>query len=194
MKTLTNNLVFRPPQARKLAIEWTAEEFSAIYIKHKPVIYHLSARYLGDPQMAEDATQEVFLKAFRRWKQFRGDSSLKTWLCQIAINHCLNLNSSWQERHICADDDGSVFERESCPRGTPTDILEAKELGQRIQQTLDLLSEEYQLLLWLVGEARLSYEEIAAVVGQSPTAVRGKMHRARKRFARLFNRNAQAAA
>jgi RNA polymerase sigma-70 factor (ECF subfamily) len=189
MKTLTNNLVYSPREKRKLAIEWSAEEFSAIYIKHKPVIYHLSRRYLGDAQMAEDATQDVFLKAFRRWKQFRRESSLQTWLCQIAINHCLNLNSSWQERHVDFNTDDTVLERETIGTDSPPRVLEAKELGQRIQQTLDRLSEEYQLLLWLVAESRLSYEEIASVVGQSPAAVRGKMHRARKRFVRLFNQN-----
>jgi len=44
MKTLTNNLEFCPPQKTKLAIAWRVEEFSAIYIKHKPVIYPVKLR------------------------------------------------------------------------------------------------------------------------------------------------------
>ena len=69
-------------------------------------------------------------------------------------------------------------------------VLETKELGQRIQQTLDALSDEYRLLLLLVADEELSYEEIAALVGQSADAVRGKLHRARKAFAVLFEKTA----
>jgi RNA polymerase sigma-70 factor (ECF subfamily) len=187
VKKLTDNLVSCSEPTKKLAVEWSAEEFSSIYIQHKPAIYHLSLRYLGNLQMAEDATQEVFLKALRKWKQFRGESSFRTWLHQIAIHHCLNLNSTWQERHVCFNTDNSVLERAATEIASPINALEAKELGRQIQQTLRRLSQEYQLLLWLVAETELSYSEIAAIVGQSPSAVRGKMHRARKRFALLFN-------
>jgi RNA polymerase sigma-70 factor (ECF subfamily) len=67
-------------------------------------------------------------------------------------------------------------------------VLETKELGQRIQKTLDALSDEYRLLLLLVADEELSYEEIAALVGQSSDAVRGKLHRARKAFAARFEK------
>jgi DNA-directed RNA polymerase specialized sigma24 family protein len=67
-------------------------------------------------------------------------------------------------------------------------ILEIKELGHRIQKTLDGLSGEYRLLLLLVADKELSYDEIGTLVGQSPDAVRGKLHRARKAFAAQFEK------
>ncbi len=67
-------------------------------------------------------------------------------------------------------------------------VLETKELGQRIQKTLDALSDEYRLLLLLVADEELSYEEIATLVGQTADAVRGKLHRARKTFAAHFEK------
>jgi len=73
---------------------------------------------------------------------------------------------------------------------SPLRVLETKELGQRIQQTLDRLSEEYRLLLLLVADEELSYEQIGVLVGQSTDAVRGKLHRARKTFAALFEQSA----
>ena len=68
-------------------------------------------------------------------------------------------------------------------------VLETKELGQRIQNALNALSDEYRLLLLLVADQELSYDEIAAVVGQSADAVRGKLHRARKSFAAHFEKS-----
>ena len=69
---------------------------------------------------------------------------------------------------------------------SPLRVLEIKELGRRIQKTLDALPAEYRLLLLLVADKELSYEEIGTLVGQSADAVRGKLHRARKAFAAQF--------
>ena len=69
-------------------------------------------------------------------------------------------------------------------------MLETKELGERIQTALDGLTEEYRLLLLLVADEELSYDEVAALTEQTPDAVRGKLHRARKAFAALFQKTA----
>ena len=166
--------------------EWVAEEFSSLYNEHSRAIYYLTLRYLGDPQKAEDATHDVFLKAFRALNQFRGEASVRTWLYRIAINHCQNLGQSWHNRHVQTGADDTVWENAPARTDSPLRVLETKELGQRIQQALDALSDEYRLLLLLVADEELSYEEIGALVGQSTDAVRGKLHRARKSFAAQF--------
>ena len=71
---------------------------------------------------------------------------------------------------------------------SPLRVLEIKELGQRIQQTLDGLPPEYRLLLLLVADQQMSYKEIATLTEQSPDAVRGKLHRARKAFIAQFQK------
>jgi RNA polymerase sigma-70 factor (ECF subfamily) len=68
--------------------------------------------------------------------------------------------------------------------------LETAELGERIQKTLDALPEEYRLLLLLVADEKLSYDEVASLTQQSSDAVRGKLHRARKVFIQAFNKTA----
>jgi RNA polymerase sigma-70 factor (ECF subfamily) len=167
---------------------WVSLEFASLYDKHSRAIFYLALRFLGDPQKAEDATHDVFLKAFRRLDQFRGEASIRTWLYRIAINHCQNLCQSWHNRNIQANSDDLVFEAAVARTDSPLRVLETKELGQRIQKTLDALSDEYRLLLLLVADEELSYEEIAALVGQSADAVRGKLHRARKAFAAHFEK------
>jgi RNA polymerase sigma-70 factor (ECF subfamily) len=170
--------------------DWPAPEFATLYEEHSRPIYYLTLRFLADPQKAEDATHDVFLKAFRRLDQFRGEASVRTWLYRIAINHCQNLCQSWHNRHMqtCADD--TLWENTAAGTDSPLRVLETKELGQRIQQALDALSDEYRLLLLLVADEELSYEEMAVLVGQSSDAVRGKLHRARKAFAAQFAKTA----
>lgn len=165
-------------------------ELDRIYEEHSRPIYSLALRMLGDPTQAEDATHDVFLKAYRKLGEFKGNSTIRTWLYRITINHCQNLLQTWHRRHIHTTDDETVWERAAVSAESPLRVLETKELGQRIQKALDGLSEEYRLLLLLVADEKLSYEEIGALTGQTSDAVRGKLHRARKTFAALFNQSA----
>ncbi|MGA2863955.1 MAG: sigma-70 family RNA polymerase sigma factor [Verrucomicrobiota bacterium] len=165
-------------------------EFAELYLEHSRAIYYLALRLLGDPQKAEDATHDVFLKAFRKMEQFRRESTWRTWLYRIAINHCRNLQQAWHERHIFTNADDAVWESAAARTDSPLRVLESKELGQRIQKALDGLPAEYRLLLLLVADEQLSYEQVGALTEQSPDAVRGKLHRARKVFAVLFEKTA----
>jgi RNA polymerase sigma-70 factor (ECF subfamily) len=165
-------------------------ELDAIYEEHSRPIFYLALRMLGDPTQAEDATHDVFLKAYRKLGDFKGDSSIRTWLYRITINHCQNLLQTWHRRHIHSTDDEAVWERAAGAADSPLRILETKELGQRIQKALDALPEEYRLLLLLVADEKLSYDEVGELTGQTSDAVRGKLHRARKTFAAIFNQSA----
>jgi RNA polymerase sigma-70 factor (ECF subfamily) len=162
--------------------------FADLYHEHSKAVYYLALRYLGDPQRAEDVTHDVFLKVYRKLDEFRGEAAFRTWLYRITINHCHNLQASWHNRHITTTDDEAILDSAAAPAvgESPLRILEVKELGQRIQQTMDALTPEYRLLLLLVADEELSYEEIAELTGQSADAVRGKLHRARKAFAARF--------
>ena len=164
--------------------------FAELYTEHSRAIYYLCLRLLSDPDKAEDATHDVFVKAFRKVGQFRGESSWRTWLYRIAINHCRNLQAAWQERHMVSNVDEAVWETTPAQADSPLRVLELKELGQRIQKALDALPPEYRLLLLLVADQQLSYEQVGALTHQSADAVRGKLHRARKAFTVLFQKTA----
>src|SRR6266536_4973152 len=170
--------------------KWAVPEFGAIYEAHSRQIYYLALRFLGDPAQAEDAAHDVFLKAYRKLGEFRGDSAMRTWLYRIAINHCKNLLQTWHQRNMISNADDAVWEGAVAGTENPLRALEVKELGQRIQKTLAALPEEYRLLLLLVADERLSYDEMAALTEQSADAVRGKLHRARKAFIAHFHKSA----
>ena len=180
-----NQTCEEPESLQSEAPRIVSEDLNTLYTAHSRAIFYLALRFLGDPQKAEDATHDVFLKALRKLDQFRGEASARTWLYRIAINHCRNLQQTWHERHMFPSSDSPVWEQ-SAGGDSPLRILETKELGARIQKTLDGLPPEYRLLLLLVSDQELSYEQGGALTDQSSDAVRGKLHRARKAFAALF--------
>ena len=189
-----NTIVSEPQAERECPDEPQAglksSEFGELYTEHNRPIYYLCLRMLSDPGKAEDATHDVFIKAFRKMNQFRGESSWRTWLYRIAINHCHNLQAAWNDRHMLTNADEAIWETTAAKTDSPLRVLETKELGQRIQKTLDGLPPEYRLLLLLVADEQLSYEQVGALTDQSADAVRGKLHRARKAFAALFQQTA----
>jgi len=177
--------------AGKPVLPETPRDFAALYETHSRAVYYLALRYLGDPAKAEDATHDVFLKAYRKWGEFRGEASHRTWLYRITVNHCHNLRQSWASRNLVSNADEAVWESATARTDSPLRVLETKELGQRIQTALDSLPKEYRLLLLLVADQELSYDEVATLTGQTADAVRGKLHRARKAFGALFAKTDQ---
>jgi RNA polymerase sigma-70 factor (ECF subfamily) len=160
-------------------------ELEAIYREHARSVYYLALRMLGEAAQAEDAAHDIFLKVFRKFSQFEGNSTIRTWLYRITINHCQNILRSWHHRNIQGGDE-NFLEKIGPQTETPLRVLEIKELGGQIQKALDALPEEYRLLILLVADEKLSYDEVGVLTSQSSDAVRGKLHRARKAFAIAF--------
>lgn len=161
--------------------------FDAIYQEHAKPIYYLALRMLGNASQAEDAAHDVLLKAYRNQHQFRGESGIRTWLYRITINHCQNLLKSWHHRTMVNNLEPGFLESSPGEAESPLRVLENTELGERIQSTLQSLPEEYRLLILLVADQQLSYEEMGELTNQSGDAVRGKLHRARKAFSAAFH-------
>ena len=166
--------------------DWETAEHTTLYEEHSRSIYYLALRMLSNPEQAEDATHDVFLKAFRKLDTFRGAAKMRTWLYRIAINHCRNLLRSWHHRTMVSNAADAIWQKTPSAGDSPLRVLETKELGERIQKILDQLPEEHSLLLLLVASEKLSYGEIGELTEQSADAVRGKLHRARKAFRAAF--------
>jgi RNA polymerase sigma-70 factor, ECF subfamily len=190
VESFVEETVVRQNAPESPALSSAPAEFSSLYEAHSRFVYYLALRFLGEPERAEDVTHDVFLKVYRKLNEFRGDSSIRTWLYRITINHCRNLTRSWNNRNLLTNADDAVWDTSATDDASPLQVLEMKELGQRIQAVLDQLPPEYRLLLLLVADQELSYDEIGSLTEQSADAVRGKLHRARKAFATLFRKTA----
>src|ERR1700733_14353767 len=110
---------YAPPPA-----DWVSTEVATLYAGHTRSIYYLTLRFLGDPQKAEDATHDVFLKAFRKSDQFRGQASIRTWLYRIAINHCQSFSQSWNERQVHSKADEAMWDNLVAKTDSPLRVLE----------------------------------------------------------------------
>ena len=131
-------------------------------------------------------TQEIFYQVYRNLANFEGKSQFYTWLYRIALNHCSNLRSSWHARNVHTQEDESVIEQAAGASASPFRDVEMSELGRRIQRALDGLQEEYRILLLLVADQELSYDEIADVLNTTRAAVKSLLFRAREEFRQVY--------
>lgn len=133
--------------------------------------------YLGDRHLAEDVSQEVFLRAYHHWNSFKGNSRVKTWLTRITINVSkdkLRLKRTTAEEPT---DPGLL-------QGNPRKSVEEEALA-RLDRTIILqyvmkLPAHYHEVLYLYYYSELSTKEIAEVVEAPEGTVRGRLHRARE--------------
>jgi RNA polymerase sigma-70 factor, ECF subfamily len=139
---------------------------------------------LQNETQAEDAAQDIFVKAYQQLKGFHGRSEFSTWLYRIAVNHCLDLRRKSSRKPT------ESLENLTQQPGTPgpEEALEKKDLAERL---LAGLSEAERAALVLRESQGLSYEEIALVLKISTDAVKSRLKRARENIeqkARHFSR------
>ena len=142
----------------------------------------LCTSLLCDPTLAEDAAQEIFLKAYKALEKFRGESAFSTWLYRIAANHCKDLlrkrarekTESWDallEEHGDQVQELLVSAKGSGSGDPNTELADA---------VLSQLPPDYRLLLTLREVQGLSYEELADTLHCSVDAIKARLQRARQ--------------
>lgn len=151
-----------------------------------------NCRYLTrSHEAAEDLAQEVFVKAFFALRSFEGRSSFRTWLQRIKVNHCLNHLRRTQGAVMVDLDDQVAAGHEALrlPPSADVDIDAAKD-RDRIVAVLDGMSDTLRIPLMLRDGDGHSYEDIAAELGISLSAVKMRIKRAREEFRLRFSAGA----
>ena len=137
-------------------------------------LLRLCCAYLRDTDLARDAVQETFLKAYRRMDRFRGNASEKTWLVRIAVNTCKDmLRGSWF-RHV---DRSAVLEDLPLPVSPPS--VEHIALTSAIMA----LPGKYREVILLHCGQGMTIRETAQALGITPPAVINRLNKARRSLA-----------
>jgi RNA polymerase sigma-70 factor, ECF subfamily len=159
---------------RVLAGDPSAER--ALYDAHVDRVFRLVYRIAGDPDRAQDYTQETFIRAFARLADFRGEAALSTWLGSIAISITLNgLRKVTRQlaREVDLDD---TLTAGKGPAGTDPDLKD------RMAQAIDDLPDGYRTVFVMHDVEGYTHEEIAGSLGVHPGTSKAQLFRARARL------------
>lgn len=163
----------------RLAAEGDSEAFERLYRSHVERIHALVRRLLG-PQEAEDVTQDVFVRAWRKLHTFRGESGFHTWLHRLAVNVALSRRGSFARLRT----------RFPLVDALPTTAAPAAPAGLRmdLERALGALPEGARQVFVLHDVEGYKHHEIAELMGVSVGTSKSQLHRARMEMRRCLER------
>jgi RNA polymerase sigma-70 factor (ECF subfamily) len=147
--------------------------FAEIYMRYKRAVYEYCYRLLQNRQIAEDATQNTFIKIQQGIQELRVVSSFKAWMFTIARNEVYAHLRRARSNGLEGNED--VWEVES-----PHEEFVHQEQAELVQRLLAELKPEYREVLLLVEYEQMSYAEIASVTGATLSSVESRIFKARK--------------
>jgi RNA polymerase sigma-70 factor (ECF subfamily) len=158
--------------------------FNCLVEQYQRLVYSVSLRMLGDPERAEDATQDTFISAYRAISKFRG-GSFKAWIMRITSNAChdkMRVARRSQAASLdCLIEESGDFIRDDRAE-SPEEYALRRELGRTIGEGLAVLPEDQRLVVVLCDVQGLSYEEAAEAMKCSLGTVKSRLNRGRTRL------------
>lgn len=157
--------------------------FDVIVRRHQRAVYRLCYRFVPNHEDASDLSQEVFLKAFRALRSFRGHSSLGTWLYRISVNVCLNRVSVKAPRFEPIDDQAPI----QTQADSPADQVLSQERAARMRALVARLPNKQRTALVLRVYQGMSHQQVADVLGITVGAVKANVFHGLKNLKRLMS-------
>ncbi|MEN8242559.1 MAG: sigma-70 family RNA polymerase sigma factor [Chloroflexota bacterium] len=159
--------------------------FSRLVEVYQKPVYNLCYRMLGNAGDAEDAAQETFIRAYKAIKRYDPSRKFSTWLLTIASNYCIDQHRRRKLPTFSVDE----FENPDIPEKAPG--MEARlvqnEHQQQIAELLDELKPKDRSAVIMRYWYDYSYEEISEALSLSVSAVKSRLHRARKTLAEVWS-------
>ena len=152
----------------------------ALYDAHAPRVYRLVHRLCADGELAQDLTQDTFIKAFDQLRTFRGDAALSTWLHRIAVTVTMNgmrKVKRFREREIDVDTELPATSSES-----PDDV----DLRERVKAAIDALPEIYRTTIIMHDIEGYTHMEIAETLAVAEGTCKSRLSHARAQLRRVL--------
>ncbi|MCY3765161.1 MAG: sigma-70 family RNA polymerase sigma factor [Gemmatimonadetes bacterium] len=164
--------------------EGDQKAFRVLVERYEGRVYNLACSILGDREIARDAAQTAFIRAYQALPRFRADSAFYTWLYRIAVNVCLNAAQKEKRRRDSTSldtllDSGHFSTEHLWEHRTPAGDFERLRLQETIQEVLNLISPDHRLVIVLKDIEGMSQEEISWTLNCSVGTVKSRLSRAR---------------
>ena len=171
----------------KKSLKGDNEAFGELILKYENFVYNTVYHAIGNRDDAFDVSQEVFIKAFRALKNFRGDCKFSTWLYRIAINASKDYIREKSKRRTVSLSDWTDEENGNKPPDIIEDSIDAKpeesyernETRDSVRKAIANLSEDHRNVIVLRDIEGYSYEEIADMLNLEIGTVKSRISRAR---------------
>lgn len=169
--------------------------FARLVDRHSVSVFNLTLRIVGNREDAEEAAQDVFVRAYRNLDRFRGDARFSTWLYRIAVN--VSLSSARRSRRdlsttsLSESEDGedALPVQVPDPAANPAERFEQAEFREQVRNMVAALPPMYSAVISMYHIQSLSYDEIADALELPIGTVKARLFRARAALRKLIYRS-----
>lgn len=174
MNELTEDILIRAGQG-------DIQAFEEVYKASSSFVYNVAYRVIGNQEDAQEVTQEVFMSIYNKLKDFRFQSSFKTWVYRITANQAINRSKKESKTR----NKTSAFDEQIDPPAVEADVktnIDKEDNERKVEELLNELNPDQRACVILRNMEGLSYEEIAQSLNININTVRSRLKRARERL------------
>lgn len=162
----------------KLAIDNYEVVLDELMSNYGQQILQLVYSYVNNQAIAEDLTQDIFVKCYQSLHTYKGKSSMKTWLWRIAINHCKDYLKSWYNKKVITAENETFYvglQNESAEQT----VIQQDEDARLVKEVMNLPI-KYREIIYLFYFEELLMREIAVIIGINESTVKTRIRKAKK--------------
>jgi len=161
------------------------EAFSLLFEQYSGRLFWVAYQMLRNREDALDAVQDTFIKVINAIERFDTSRKFYTWVCQILINHCVDRMRVMQSRSpVSFEDVGAPPAQQE----TPEHLIAKDETKRQVFSVMSRMPETYRTVLILREIEGLSCKEIGEMLGVTHATIRWRLHRARRMFRRVWEK------
>ena len=164
------------------AVQGDNDAFARIVEAYQRPVYNLAYRMLGSQDDAEDATQETFVRVFTKLRTYDTRRKFSSWVLSVASHYCVDRLRRRRPSVSMEEMQGWRWVPDERPRPEERALLGQRELAMR--EMLERLPPQYRLAIVLRYWHDMSYEDIAEATQSTVSAVKSRLHRARREMAK----------
>ncbi|MBS1920710.1 MAG: RNA polymerase sigma factor [Bacteroidetes bacterium] len=158
------------------------QAYAGLVERYQNYVFTLAMRFTKNREDAEEASQDIFIKAYRSLADFRGASKFSTWLYTIVNTTCITFLRKRKLETYSLDHE-KIFEMaDSKDSGFRANLVEQKSRTNMVNEAITLLGHDDAEIITLFYKAEQSLEEIGKILGLDPKTAKVRLHRARQRL------------
>ncbi|MCG2812190.1 MAG: RNA polymerase sigma factor [Candidatus Aminicenantes bacterium] len=161
------------------------EAWNMMINSYSKSVYNIALNFFGERDIAQDVTQEIFIKIYHNLDKFREEKNLSSWIFTISRNYCIDY---WRKNKKYFVNTQELDEKIGFGKPTPEENLITESEIEKLRKKISQLDPELRLILILRDIQDLSYRDIAEKFSIPEGTVKSRINRARVKLAQAFMR------